>query len=125
MDPPQETPSPGCWDRGLGSQFPTGYEVGRECILSHESEFTATGIWQLTSRPSYEGFGCRPWAEECLHARKRPAFETLPRRKPRDGRAPMWRARSMGIGGSRAVGVERELLSDWTVEGRVSCRWRD
>jgi len=55
MDPPQETPSPGCWDRGLGSQFPTGYEVGRECILSHESEFTATGIWQLTSRPSYEG----------------------------------------------------------------------
>jgi hypothetical protein len=56
MDPPQETPSPGCWDRGLGSQFPTGYEVGRECILSHESEFTATGIWQLTSRPSYEGF---------------------------------------------------------------------
>ena len=40
----------------MGSQFPTGYEVGRECILSHESEFTATGIWQLTSRPSYEDF---------------------------------------------------------------------
>jgi acyl dehydratase len=43
----------GSW---LGLQFPTGYEVGRECILSHESEFTATGIWQLTSRPSYEEF---------------------------------------------------------------------
>jgi hypothetical protein len=49
-----------CWDRDLESQIPTAYEVGRECILSHESEFTATGIWQLTSRPSYEGFGCRP-----------------------------------------------------------------
>jgi hypothetical protein len=51
MDPPQETPSPECWDRGLGSQNPTGYEVGRERILSHKSEFPATGICKLTSRP--------------------------------------------------------------------------
>src|ERR1700724_1716088 len=39
MDPPQETPSPECWDRGLGSQNPTGYEVGRERILPHKLEF--------------------------------------------------------------------------------------
>src|ERR1700736_1934312 len=56
MDPPQETPSPECWDRGLGSQNPTGYEVGRERILSHKSEFPATGICKLTSPPSYEVF---------------------------------------------------------------------
>src|ERR1700730_440123 len=86
MDPPQETPSPGCWDRGLGSQFPTGYEVGRECILSHESEFTATGIWQLTSRPSYEGFGRRPFAQRCRKARLWPAFETLPGNRVTEGR---------------------------------------
>jgi hypothetical protein len=55
MDPLQETPSPECWDRGLGSRNPTGYEVGRERILSHKSEF-ATGICKLTSPPSYEVF---------------------------------------------------------------------
>jgi phosphatidylserine/phosphatidylglycerophosphate/cardiolipin synthase-like enzyme len=56
MDPPQETPSPEYWDRGLGSQNPTGYEVGRERILSHKSEFPATGICKLTFPPSYEVF---------------------------------------------------------------------
>jgi hypothetical protein len=36
MDPPQETPSPEWWDRALGSQYPTGYEVGSARIVSHE-----------------------------------------------------------------------------------------
>ena len=63
MDPPQETPSPECWDRGLGSQNPTGYEVGRERILSHKSEFPATGICKLTSPPSYEVFERRPFID--------------------------------------------------------------
>ena len=40
----------------MGSQNPTGYEVGRERILSHKSEFPATGICKLTSPPSYEVF---------------------------------------------------------------------
>jgi len=52
-------------DRGLGSQNPTGYEVGRERILSHKSEFPATGICKLTSPPSYEVFGCRPSIDHC------------------------------------------------------------
>ena len=70
MDPPQETPSPECWDRGLGSQNPTGYEVGRERILSHKSEFPATGICKLTSPPSYEVFGCRPFIDHCCPPRQ-------------------------------------------------------
>src|ERR1700722_11993188 len=70
MDPPQETPSPECWDRGLGSQNPTGYEVGRERILSHKSEFPATGICKLTSPPSYEVFGCRPFIDLCCPPRQ-------------------------------------------------------
>ena len=70
MDPPQETPSPECWDRGLGSQNPTGYEVGRERILSHKSEFPATGICKLTSPPSYEVFGCRPFIDLCCPRRQ-------------------------------------------------------
>jgi hypothetical protein len=41
--------------------------------------------------------GCRPWTEECFRARKRPAFESLQRRKPRPVRGWMSRVRSMGI----------------------------
>ena len=68
--PAAETPSPECWDRGLGSQNPTGYEVGRERILSHKSEFPATGICKLTSPPSYEVFGCRPFIDHCCPPRQ-------------------------------------------------------
>ena len=49
-------------------------------------EFAETNNWRLTSGPSYEGFGRRPCAGRPCEMRG-PAFESLPRRKPRGGRA--------------------------------------
>jgi predicted RNase H-like nuclease len=104
MDPPQETPSPECWDRGLGSQNPTGYEVGRERILSHKSEFPATGICKLTFPPSYEVFDTFAnlvgWLQpDSIIAVDMPIG--LPERAIKGGRAPDWAAKEF-LGPRRA-----------------------
>jgi hypothetical protein len=52
-------------------------------------------IWFLSG--SVKVFGRRPFVEGCRGVRERPAFENLQRRKPRVGKASMWRVLSMGI----------------------------
>jgi hypothetical protein len=92
----------------LGSQNPTGYEVGRERILSHKSEFPATGICKLTSPPSYEVFGCRAFIDHCCPrekagVRKPPRKETASRK----GVAAAATYRDLRVAGvcRRAVGM--------------------
>jgi len=101
LDPPQRAPLPGCWDRGAGSYDPTGYEVGRECALSVGPELAETNTWRLTSEPSYEGFGRRPFFDGGTRpgagARKPPKEETAGRL------GAVWRARLWGfVSGGRS-----------------------
>jgi hypothetical protein len=85
---------PGSW---LGIKRPHRIRGWQGATLSHKSEFAETNNWRLTPGPSYEGFGCRPFPNACRRATLGPASESLQRRKPRVGRAPIRRRELWGF----------------------------